>query len=292
LFPLLMGQQATPYLQATEAVIPPPGQAREELDIYLDLARACGAPLFGSRLAQGLLTAGRALGRRPRPLGHLRVDSRRLLSGILRAGGAGGFDALVAEPHGRLLAPPAPGTFLGKRVPTPDGRVHLAPRPLRDAAGVLEAAFEAERRASGLRLITRRAVRTHNSWTHNLPAFVAPERGWHENHVYLHPRDAAQRGLAEGDLADVTSATGRVRLPVRLCEDLVPGAVALPHGWGHQGAPGLRTASRTAGVNANLLAADGRRGVDPLSGMVQLTAIDVDVRPAAGPRNPASWSGL
>jgi hypothetical protein len=83
-----------------------------------------------------------------------------------------------------------------------------------------------------------------------------------------------------------------VRLPVRWLADLQPGTVALPHGWGHQHARGLSAASRTAGVNVNLLAADGPKGADPISGMAHLTGIPVEVSPATGERDPRSWSGI
>jgi formate dehydrogenase len=45
-------------------------------------------------------------------------------------------------------------------------------------------------------------------------------------------------------------------------------------------------------VNVNLLAADGPSAADPLSGMAHLTGIPVEVTPAAGERDPRSWSGL
>jgi anaerobic selenocysteine-containing dehydrogenase len=72
----------------------------------------------------------------------------------------------------------------------------------------------------------------------------------------------------------------------------VPNPVALPHGWGHQHATGLSVASRTRGVNVNLLAADGPERIERVSGMAHLTGMLVDVRPAAGPQDPSSWSGL
>ena len=34
------------------------------------------------------------------------------------------------------------------------------------------------------------------------------------------------------------------RVPVKLLAELMPGTVALPHGWGHQHATGLSVASR------------------------------------------------
>ncbi|MDJ0852128.1 MAG: hypothetical protein QNK04_27480, partial [Myxococcota bacterium] len=80
--------------------------------------------------------------------------------------------------------------------------------------------------------------------------------------------------------------------PVRLLADLMPGTVALPHGWGHQHATGLSVASRTTGVNVNLLAADGPDEIEKVSGMANLTGFPVEVRPAAGPLEPRSWSGI
>ena len=99
-------------------------------------------------------------------------------------------------------------------------------------------------------------------------------------------------GLTEGALADVESKVATVRVPVKLLHDLMPGCVALPHGWGHQHATGLSVASRTTGVNVNLLSADGPDELERVSGMANLTGFAVDVRPAAGPLDPTSWSGI
>ena len=61
----------------------------------------------------------------------------------------------------------------------------------------------------------------------------------------------------------------------------MPGSVALPHGWGHQAATGLSVASKTRGVNANLLAADGPDAIEPLSGMAQFNGIAVRISAVA-----------
>jgi hypothetical protein len=90
----------------------------------------------------------------------------------------------------------------------------------------------------------------------------------------------------------VSSATATLRVPVRLLPDLQPGTCALPHGWGHQNAPGLSVASKTSGVNVNLLAADGPDQIERVSGMARLTGILVEVEPASGQKDPGSWSGI
>ena len=286
-FPLMLGLQERPYLQATDAILPPPGDVRDEATIYLDLCRESGVSLFGSRLAQWALSALKAgASRRGRQPG---LPQKWLLSAILRATKQGSFRALAREPHGRLREPNRGDDFLGSRVVTEDGRVDLAPTRLLEQARKLPADFERERaNPDQIKLVTRRAVGTHNSWTHNVERFAAPGT----NLLYVHPDDAARIGIADGQLADVSTTVATVRLPVRLLADLMPGTVALPHGWGHQHATGLSIASRTRGVNVNLLAADGPGCIERVSGMAQLTGFPVTVRPAAGPHDPGNWSGI
>jgi anaerobic selenocysteine-containing dehydrogenase len=291
LFPLVLGMQREPYLQATSAIEALPGEVRDEASIYLDLCRTSGAPLFGSKVAQHaleLLVRGREL---------LHPEKRRglplelLLSGALLATGNGTFDGLLKEPHGRLLDPHRPGDFLGRRVVTKDGRVDLAPPALVEAAKSLEAQYDAEvANKHRLKLVTRRRVTTHNSWTHNIEEFVTGEQG--TNYLYMHPDDAAGIGLADGEIADVSTDVGTVRVPIRLLSDLLPGTVALPHGWGHQHARGLSIASKTRGVNVNLLASSGPDKLERVSGMAHLTGLIVDIVKARGAKNDETWSGL
>ena len=159
---------------------------------------------------------------------------------------------------------------------TDDGKVQLAPLDFLAHARVLEADFDRELATRDqFRLINKRERHTHNSWTHNADAFVGGTRT--TNRCYLHPDDAARAGLAEGDLAEVTSATGSIRLPVAFDEDLMPGVIAIPHGWGHGRADGLAVAQAAAGVNANELTPDGPAACEPLSGMARLTAVPVEL---------------
>jgi anaerobic selenocysteine-containing dehydrogenase len=293
-FPLFMGMQSRPYLQATRRIVEPRGEQRDEATIYLGLARACNAPLFGSwatqRSLEVLLKANSwrpGRGREEQPA----LPQELLMSAILRLTGNGSFKALLREPHGRLRPEHPVGEYLGKAVATEDGLIDLAPAALVAQTARLEAIFEKELAGQDrFRLITKRHVKTHNSWTHNDPDFVSGSR--HTNYLYMHPADAERVGIAHGELADVISKTGMVRVPAHHLEDLQPGTVALPHGWGHQHARGLSVAKKTSGVNVNILAADGPESLEPLSGMARLTAIEVEVRPAAGPWNTESWSGL
>ena len=162
---------------------------------------------------------------------------------------------------------------------TDDGRVQLAPADLVALAAELPAAYERElAQRTQLKLISKREPLSHNSWMHNVPRFV---RGRHAtNYVYMHPEDAQGAGLRDGDMATVRSEVGCITLPVAVTEDMMPGAVALPHGWGHQDADGLRVASTTRGQNVNLLARTGPDALEPLSGMAQLNGIVVEIASA------------
>lgn len=291
IFPLMLGLQQKPYLQATRAIVEPEHEQRDEASIYLELCRASGVGLFGSTVAQRALEGLMAVHSRLHRQGKLRaLPQEALLSMLLRLTGQRSFDSLADDfAHGALRERHADDDFATERVLTPNKKIQLAPKQLLEQAQKLEADFERERSEAGrLKLISKRAVQTHNSWTHNIADFV------HEstNHLYMHPDDARRAGLVDGAFADVRTETATVRVPVKLLADLMPGTVALPHGWGHQHATGLSIASKTRGVNVNLLAADGPDALERVSGMAHLTGFVVDVTPAAGPADTTSWSGL
>ncbi|HYM58288.1 MAG TPA: molybdopterin dinucleotide binding domain-containing protein, partial [Solirubrobacteraceae bacterium] len=88
--------------------------------------------------------------------------------------------------------------------------------------------------------------------------------------------DAERLGLADGEHALVRSAAGSLEAPVETTEDIMPGVISIPHGWGH-GAEGVRmsVASAHAGVNSNVLADESV--VEPLSGNAVLNGIPVEV---------------
>ena len=105
----------------------------------------------------------------------------------------------------------------------------------------------------------------------------------HRCTIQIHPDDAARLGLGEGANARVSSSVGELVAPVEVTEDIMPGVVSIPHGWGHD-VPGVRlgVASEHAGVNSNLLAPVD---VDVPSGNAVLNGIPVEV--TAADREPA-----
>jgi anaerobic selenocysteine-containing dehydrogenase len=273
------GLQLDPWMQYTPAVVPPVADRKEESWIYRRLAAACGVPMMGSKL-QGLpFAASDVLSKIPKVGSKLELDDARILTALLAAARLDPRKVKRAVHGVRTSEGPPGGEFLGRRVMTDDGKVHLAPPDFLAHARTLELDERAELAAPGqLRLITRRERHSHNSWTHNAEAFVGGSRS--TNRCFVHPDDAARAGLAEGDVAEIRSATGKIRLPVVLDEDLMVGVIAVPHGWGHARADGLAVAQAAAGENANALSPDGPEACEALSGMARLTAIPVELERA------------
>ena len=121
-------------------------------------------------------------------------------------------------------------------------------------------------------LIGRRHKQDNNSWFHNTTRLT---RGKPRHHLLMHPSDLAARGIADGALVSVASRVGSVRVEVAATDDIMPGVVSLPHGYGHQvDGTRLRHASKVPGVSINDL-------TDPelvdLSGNAALNGVPVTV---------------
>jgi anaerobic selenocysteine-containing dehydrogenase len=210
------------------------------------------------------------------PDGSLR-GPERLLDIMLRAGPYGlSLADLEAAPHGIDLG--ALESRLPEVLRTPSGQIELAPPELVGDVPRLRSAMAGEANG-GMVLIGRRDLRSNNSWMHNLPLLVSgPARCT----AWLHPDDAARLGLADGEAVRVSSRAGQVELPVQVTEDIMPGVVSIPHGWGHGGrGVRLRVAADHAGVNSNVLADELL--LDPVSGNAVLNGIPVELAPVREP---------
>lgn len=188
----------------------------------------------------------------------------------LRHGPRGlGLQELAAHPHGLDFGPMAP--CLPERLLTADGNLHLAPAPMLADLPRLQASLHAP--TPPLVLIGRRELRSNNSWMHNLPRLM---RGPGRCTVQANPADAP--GLQSGDVVELRTATGTVQAALELTDDLMPGVISLPHGFGHHRA-GIRqaVAQAHAGVSANDLTDPAR--LDTLTGNAALNGTPVELRP-------------
>jgi anaerobic selenocysteine-containing dehydrogenase len=125
-------------------------------------------------------------------------------------------------------------------------------------------------------LVSRRHVRSENSWMHNVDVLV---KGKDRCTLLINPVDADRCGVVNGATARISSEAGALEVPVEVSDEMMPGVVCLPHGWGHD-KPGTRlsVARDHPGVNNNLLAPP--EFVDAISGNAAVNGIPVEVSPA------------
>jgi anaerobic selenocysteine-containing dehydrogenase len=154
---------------------------------------------------------------------------------------------LKEQPNGVNFGPMVPQ--IPQVLGTADGMIRLAPQYLLDDLPRLSA--RVAREPDELVLVSRRHLRSNNSWLHNVQALM---KGKDRCTLVMHADDAARRGLSTGDVVTVTSTGGSIEVPIELTEAIKPGVVSMPHGWGH-GKAGTRLAiaNGTPGVNTNIL---------------------------------------
>ena len=242
----------------SSAVFAPPPGVRDDWKITTDLACAIASRLPDERVASIAARAARALG------------PRRLFDVALRAGRHRlSVRSLQKHPHGLDLGPLEPR--FPDALHTPDRRIHLAPRRFLDDVPRLRAVLDAAPPQGELLLVGRRNLRSNNSWMHNSPRLV---KGREACTLLMHPRDAADRGFETGARVRLVSRVGEVCVPLEVTEDIAPGVVSLPHGWGHarEGVE-LRVAREHAGASINDVTDEAR--VDALSGTAAFSGTPV-----------------
>ena len=269
-----LGFYTTPFIQYTDAVVPPAGESREEWEVIDEIAKRIGIVPFPVKVARML---GRLPGMRPHP--------RRLADLLLRTGPAGDLFGLrrhglsigkvAKEPHGMVLSEFIETGVLSDKVRHKGSRVQLAPEAIVAEVRRMQSVNGADPDFP-LRLIGLRELRSHNSWMHNSPLLM---RGGRVHALRVHPDDADAHGLADGDDVRLASKSGSVTVPVKVTDEMTPGTVALPHGWGHRG--GWQVANDAGGVNVNLLASSDPEDLEPLAGMAFLNGIPVRLEPVA-----------
>ena len=176
--------------------------------------------------------------------------------------------------HGIDLGPL--GSCLPRRLRTADKRIELAPEVFvkdveRVKANLLDNASLNQN--GNLLLIGRRQLRSNNSWMHNSQRLV---RGKPQCTILMHPADAAQRHLIAGQEVSVRSRVGSVVVPIEISEEMMPGVVSIPHGWGHD-RPGIQieVAQEHAGGSINDVTDDLK--IDALCGTAAFNGTWVEV---------------
>jgi assimilatory nitrate reductase catalytic subunit len=212
------------------AAVRPPGEARRDWEILLDIARRLGKgryfPYRGTR----------------EMFEELRVASK---------GGTADYSGITWErveaEHGVFWPCPGaghPGTprlFEGGRFHTESGRARFHPVRYRPPAEVIDADYP-------VWLTTGRVVSQYLSGTQTRRIGPLVEQ-YPEPLCEMHPRLAARLGVRSGDTVRVTSRRGSMTLPASVVETIRPDTVFIPYHW-----PGRRAANQLT-----------QRALDPLS---------------------------
>jgi ferredoxin-nitrate reductase len=120
-----------------------------------------------------------------------------------------------------------PGTerlYTDHRFPTPDGRARFLPRAHRGPRETPDHEFPLVLTTGRLYAHWHTLTRTGKS-----PKLVQREPG---AFVEVHPEDAAHLSLSAGQMAELSSRRGTLRLPVKLNPGLSRGLVFVPFHWG------------------------------------------------------------
>ena len=256
-------------------VVQPEEDEKADWEILLALTERLGGGPLGDVWGDRILRWLGPLGVRFTPTGFLALMLRLGPYGDRFLPWSNGLNLakLKAAPHGIDLGPLQPG--IERRLFHKDKRIHVASACMLEALGGLERDLAAKAAENGLVLIGRRELRSNNSWMHNVPALVS---GRERCVLYVHPDDATRYAVRDGEMAILESRVHRGQVRVSVTDDMRPGVVSLPHGWGHaDSAPWQSVAGRNAGVSANDWVDDAV--VEPIIGQSILNGVPVRLGP-------------
>ena len=255
-------------------VVPIGADEKHDWQIMRALAEGLGGGFFGIGPVDAALRFLRGFG--------FDVTPSVILSVLLRTGRHGDHylpfsrglnpKKLREAVHGVDLGPLQTG--VRDRVLHRDRRVHVDAPPLLEALASFAEDIPTAPKPGELLLIGRRDMRSNNTWLHNLPSLVS---GKERCVLLVHPEDANRAGLRDRDTAWLESRVHGGPVPVKVSEEIRPGVVSLPHGWGHaKSARFQRTAGRRPGVSMNDWTDDGE--VESVVGQSILTGVPVRLR--------------
>jgi anaerobic selenocysteine-containing dehydrogenase len=164
-----------------------------------------------------------------------------------------------------------------QRLCTPDRRIDLAPDIFVRDVERLRAHLDSAPRAAADRLVLigRRDLLSNNSWMHNVPRLM---KGRTRCTLRVTPADAARLRLSDGGQALVRSAAGSIVADVELSDEMMPGVVSLPHGWGHT-RPGVRLRVAAGHPGASINDVTDEQFLDRLTGNIAFNGVPVEVTP-------------
>jgi anaerobic selenocysteine-containing dehydrogenase len=163
---------------------------------------------------------------------------------------------------------------LPSRLFTENKKVNLAPELFTSALDKLQ--FERKQLTHFL-MIGRRHLRSNNSWMHNAHRLV---KGAERCTALINPEDATRLKLGNGDKVEVKSEAGVLQITVELTNEMMPGVISIPHGWGHnRPLTKWKIAEKHPGVSVNDLTSE--KNMERIGGNAILNGVPVSVKKVA-----------
>jgi anaerobic selenocysteine-containing dehydrogenase len=177
---------------------------------------------------------------------------------------------LKKHPHGLdlgALKPCLPG-----RLQSADSKIELLPPGINEDFARMQSSLQ-EAHDSQLLLIGRRHLRSNNSWLHNSERLI---KGEDRCTLLVNPSDLKRHSLTDGQMVTVRSRVGKLSVRAVASQEMMPGVISLPHGFGHdrEGSK-LDVAARRPGVSVNDLTDE--KLMDPLSGNAAVNGVPVSI---------------
>ena len=229
------------------AAVTPPGEARRDWEILLDIANRLGESEYFPY-----------------------TNTEEIFEELCRASSGGTADYTGATwqriedemglfwPVPEVGHPGTPRLYEDGKFFHPDGKARFHAVPYKLSAEVVDADYP-------VLLTTGRVVSQYLSGTQTrrIASLVAQ---YPEPLCEMHPKLAGPLGIADGDLVTVTSRRGTITLPANVVNTIRPDTVFIPYHW-----PGRQAANQLT-----------NRAVDPLSKMPEFKVAAVRVERAGG----------
>ncbi|HRP05586.1 MAG TPA: molybdopterin oxidoreductase family protein, partial [Opitutaceae bacterium] len=200
--------------------VTPPGEARTDTEILLELARRLGAgDKFAFNTSEDIFT-------------ELRHASQ---------GGTADYFGITYEkiektmgvfwPCPTLEHPGTPRLWEDRKFATPDGKAHFNPVSYRDPGETTDSEFP-------VILTTGRVVSQYLSGTQTRRIGRLVDQ-YPEPMLEIHPTMAARYGIQDGDLVRVATRRGSAEFPAQIVETIRPDTIFIPYHW-----PGRKSANQ------------------------------------------------
>jgi anaerobic selenocysteine-containing dehydrogenase len=266
------------HAQYAPAIVqPPPGSdVIEQWELFYGVARHLGLDIELYAGVGELLSGGD-----PVAIDMTRKPTTDDLMEIVHRGSRIPLEEVKKHPAGALF--PDPPVYVGPKDPNWPGRFNIGCAELMHDLAAVAAEPEATSDDHPFRLLSRRM--THSM---NTPSLAYPENRPRYNPAFMHPDDLEELGLADGDIAVISSPRGQIQAVVAYDDTVRRGTVSISHTFGalpgededvlHVGSP----VARLVDTDTDFDRFSGHPRMSNLPVQVTKSARESDMTPAVG----------